>query len=75
MINKILNLFGYYSFTQIVKTASVVKKESDTVQYELSKRIQKSYFHRDENEISNIATEVHSINPIGEFLVRLTGGF
>lgn len=71
-MKKLLNFFGYYSFTQIVNAASEAKKESDMIQHNLSKRIQKSYFHRDDEEISNIATEVHSINPIGEFLIKLT---
>lgn len=71
-MKKILNFFGYYSFAQIIDAAAKTKKQSDLLQYDLSQRIQQSYYRPDNVELNKIATEVVSMNPIGEFIIKLT---
>lgn len=66
-----MNFFGYYSRNQIISSATRIKKEHDLFQGELSKRIQKNYYEMDIFETQEIATKVHSMNPIGEFLINL----
>ena len=70
-MRKILNIFGYYSFNQIADAAAKTKTQSDLLQYDLSQRIQQSYYHPDNVELNKIATEVVSMNPVGEFITNL----
>lgn len=66
-----MNFFGYYSSRQIFELGSKIKKEHDELQYQISIDVQKNFYSNDVIENNMIATKIASMNPIGEFILKL----
>jgi hypothetical protein len=77
-MKRLLRLFGYYHFDYVNKALTEVKREEDVKMYELSKKIMAIPFKTDARESSllanQVATEVASTNPLGEFFIKLVNG-
>jgi len=75
MMKKILNLFGLYTESDVLKAIVRVQNNHRPFQREVANRLQKNFFKTDTMdkhlEISHIATIIHSYNPFIDIILEL----